>query len=430
MCLSLAFIHSFSQTQITINGKSETVYPINGTEPFTAFEIQPLHEIFASKKIAGFGESTHGTHEFYTTRLQFLKFLVSECGYKAVAFEATYGGGLFINDYVRYGKGNFDSVFLKLEFRVYNYQEIKDIIKWMRDYNNNKKEDEKISFYGFDMQTFYGPIQYLDQEINASSFAGKDEFNRIIQVIKNNKTENYKTVEQMSDKTVPDKLIKAYDELKKWFSTNSVGLSKVFSEKKKKQLELCLEDFKMAVLNSNSTLANRDSCMATMVSSIQQIENSGIMLYGHMLHIGRMDDFMNTGTHRFTPMGEYLKNKYGTGYYPVGLIFSEGGFTASEIKKEKNKPVSTSPKELHIKDDKRHSMSNQFSKTGINAFFIPFTQHPHPVFSSIQSTFSIPENYFPRNSMMYTISITPDVMFDGLIYVKETSGMRDVGIGD
>src|SRR6476620_11518077 len=109
MCLSLAFIHSFSQTQITINGKSETVYPINENEPFTASEVQPLREIFASKKIAGFGESTHGTHEFYTTRLQFLKFLVTECGYRAVSFESSYGSALFINDYVRDGKGNLDS---------------------------------------------------------------------------------------------------------------------------------------------------------------------------------------------------------------------------------------------------------------------------------------------------------------------------------
>jgi len=380
LSLALAFTNAFSQTQITINGNPETVYPIIENEAFTASEIKPLREIFISKKIAGFGESTHGTHEFYTTRLQFLKFLVSECGYRTVALESGYGIGLFVNDFVRDGKGNIDSAVHKLDFWMYRFQEARDLLQWLRNYNSNKKEDEKVSFYGFDMQTFYPPIQYLDQEINAFSFNGKDEFNRIIQVIKDNRSENYKTIAQLSDKTVPEKLMNAYEELKKWFSANGNDLGKLFPEKKKKQLELCVEDFKMAVLNSRFMPGFRDSCMSVVAGDIQKIENSGIMLYGHMGHLGRQEPSGSNMNVMYKSMGAHLKDKYGTSYYPVGLIFSEGEFTAFEDKKENRKLVLGPLKEFKIKDDKRHVLSGQFSKAGINSFFIPFTQRPHAVF--------------------------------------------------
>jgi erythromycin esterase len=421
----LLFSAAFAQTQVNIGGNTETVYPLDGNGSLSSLKTTTLRDIFSSKKIAGFGESTHGTHEFYTTRLQMLQFLVTQCGYKVVALESGYGTCLYVNDFVRDGKGNIDSAQNKLDFWMYRFQEARDLLEWLRNYNSNKKEDEKVSFYGFDMQTFYPPIQYLDQEINASSLNGKDEFNRIIQVIKDNRTDNYKRIEQMSDKMLPEKLINAYEELKKWFSSNENALTKVFSEKKKNQLEFCVEDFKMAVMNSKFMPGFRDSCMAVVAANIQQIENSGIMLYGHMGHLGRQEPFSNNNINiMFRSMGAWLKDKYGTSYYPVGLIFSEGGFTAFEDQKVNRKLVLGPLKEFKIKKDKDHYVSGQFSKTGINTFFIPFTQRPHPVFSNTQRTFNIPQDFYERNTMTYSINFTPDVMFDGLIYVKETTGLK------
>jgi erythromycin esterase len=414
-----------AQTQVNIGGATETVYPLDDKGSLTSLQTTALRDLFSSKKIAGFGESTHGTHEFYTTRLQFLELLVTKCGYRTVAFESGYGSCLFVNDYVRDGKGELDTMVKKLEFWNYQNQDVRDLLKWIRSYNTNKKEEEKISFYGFDMQTFYSPIQYLEQEINASSLQNKDEFNRIIQVINDNRSENYKQINQMADKTVPDKLMKAYEDLKVWFSKNEIDMNKVFSKKKTEQLRYCIEDFKMAVLNSKSIFGFRDSCMAVMTEHIQHIENSGIMLYAHMAHLGRVDpsNYFDINTVNKS-MGAYLNDKYGTYYFPVGLIFSKGSLTAIEDKKVNNKLVYGGAKVFTLKEDKSHVLSSQLGETGINSFFIPFTKRPHPVFSKIQRTFRIPQDFYERNAMMYSINYTPDVMLDGLIYVKETTGIK------
>ena len=59
---TLLLIHSaFSQTQVTLAGKTEIVYPTDSLESASSENVA-LREIFISKKIAGFGESTHGTH--------------------------------------------------------------------------------------------------------------------------------------------------------------------------------------------------------------------------------------------------------------------------------------------------------------------------------------------------------------------------------
>jgi erythromycin esterase len=333
-----------------------------------------------------------------------------------------------VNDYVRGGNGNIDSIPSKLEFDNLKIREVKDLLTWIRNYNSNKKEEDKVSFYGFDIQTFYSPIQYLEQEINAADINDKDAFNKLIMVVKEARKENYKTVNQMEDKTTPDRLLKLHDALQAWFDAHADGLHQAFSEKKVKQLQLCLDDFELAILNSNYRPGFRDSCMAVMAQRIQQLENNGIMLYGHMMHLGRQDPAVNyVISGQVKPMGQYLADVYGSSYYPVGIIMREGAVVAYEIRREKNQAVMGDIKEFTIKENKDHKMSAQLSKTGIKTFFIPFTTHPHPVFSSVQKTFSITDAYFPRNAMMYSISYTPDVMFDGMIFIDEATGVKREG---
>ncbi|TGU60690.1 erythromycin esterase family protein, partial [Mesorhizobium sp. M00.F.Ca.ET.186.01.1.1] len=39
-------------------------------------------------------------------------------------------------------------------FAIYNTQEMADLLSWMRTYNEKQPADQKIHFYGFDMQRY------------------------------------------------------------------------------------------------------------------------------------------------------------------------------------------------------------------------------------------------------------------------------------
>src|ERR1035438_5470516 len=105
--LSLLFLLSlqcFSQVNVKLGKKDETVYMVTPNETNDLTELIPLETLFKNKKIVGMGESTHGTKEFFNMKAKMFKFLVTHCGYRIFAIEATYGGTLKVNDYVLYNK--------------------------------------------------------------------------------------------------------------------------------------------------------------------------------------------------------------------------------------------------------------------------------------------------------------------------------------
>ena len=162
--LSLLFLLSlqcFSQVNVKLGKKDETVYMVTPNETNDLTELIPLETLFKNKKIVGMGESTHGTKEFFNMKAKMFKFLVTHCGYRIFAIEATYGGTLKVNDYVLYNKDNVLNAMKGMEFWTWDTEEVRDLIEWMRTYNAGRAENEKLKFYGFDCQSFKGPTNAL-----------------------------------------------------------------------------------------------------------------------------------------------------------------------------------------------------------------------------------------------------------------------------
>ncbi len=100
-------------------------------------------------EIIGLGEATHGNKEFQELKLTLLKKLVKDENVRAFALECDFSEGMEIDSYVKSGKfqKNPSKIF---SFPIYHTNEMNDLINWIKKYNQN--HDEKISFYGFDMQ--------------------------------------------------------------------------------------------------------------------------------------------------------------------------------------------------------------------------------------------------------------------------------------
>ena len=102
-------------------------------------------------KVVGLGEATHGNSDFQDLKLEVLKTLVEKNNLKSFAIEADFGEGMIINNYIHGNKRaeNISSVF---SFNIYHTKNMNDLINYMFDYNQKAKDEDKLSFYGFDMQ--------------------------------------------------------------------------------------------------------------------------------------------------------------------------------------------------------------------------------------------------------------------------------------
>ena len=103
-------------------------------------------------QVYALGEATHGNADFQRLRLTVLRQLVEDCGVRAFALEADFGEAMLVDRYIQGGEGTAEDALSNLSFTIYHTQEMAELIDWMRDYNAAAPEDDRLTFYGFDMQ--------------------------------------------------------------------------------------------------------------------------------------------------------------------------------------------------------------------------------------------------------------------------------------
>ncbi|MBI3864292.1 MAG: erythromycin esterase family protein [Planctomycetia bacterium] len=119
-------------------------------------DLAPLKAAIGDARIVSLGESTHGSREIFQMKHRLLEFLVSEMGFTIFSIEANMPESYRLNDYVLRGEGNPDQLIGGMYFWTWNTREVKDMVEWMRKFNQSAKAEgnsRHVEFTGFDMQT-------------------------------------------------------------------------------------------------------------------------------------------------------------------------------------------------------------------------------------------------------------------------------------
>ena len=114
-------------------------------------DLQPLKRVWRDAQVVGLGEATHGTREFYQVKHRLIEFLVRELGFTAVVFESSFSNCQRINDYVLHGRGSRDSALTRQGWVVFDIEEMRALIDWMRTYNRTVPDERKVRFLGMDV---------------------------------------------------------------------------------------------------------------------------------------------------------------------------------------------------------------------------------------------------------------------------------------
>lgn len=134
-------------------------------------QLDELAALVANKRLVLLGEASHGTHEFYDLRAALTRRLVSEHGFAAVAVEGDWPDALRADRYIR-GLGDDErseealSAFERFPRWMWRNEDVASLIDWLRAYNLERVENERIGFYGLDLYSLHASmravIAYLD----------------------------------------------------------------------------------------------------------------------------------------------------------------------------------------------------------------------------------------------------------------------------
>jgi len=131
----------------------DNAHPIHSVTAESGFDdLQAFKAIVGDARIVSLGEATHGSREVFQMKHRLLEFLVKEMGFTTFAIEASLPDCLPINEYVLTGTGDLEEVVAGQGFYVYNTEEVRDMVEWMRRYNADPKTKRKVTFYGVDVQ--------------------------------------------------------------------------------------------------------------------------------------------------------------------------------------------------------------------------------------------------------------------------------------
>lgn len=425
--LSLFCFYSFSQTTIKLGSSEEKVYPFELNQSNLYLDWTKSNKNFDSVKVFGMGEATHGTKEFFEIKAKTFEYLVTNCNYKVFGIEAAYGECCYINDYLYSGVGNIDTIMQYFSFWTWRTEEVKELLLWIREYNKQKSENAKISFYGFDMQDVYWNVKYFFDFLKSDTSAYIDNLksnnNPYLSKSKNQIYELFK------DSMYRDTLELFNNELIKWLNENETKLKQKYSNKRIEQLRLCLINYGQAMGNfKHDEYEYRDNCMAINIISIQNLENAKMFLWAHNGHItlAHSPGFkINIGA----PMGGFLQKEFGLKYYSLGFVFNQGSFNArkyvSNTKKDTIKYQSTNNKwhlelrECSVSVYKKNTLSNALSSSGLDNFFVDIRASDNSIFSKPLLTYTIGGIFY--NKKTSSGFIIAKKQFDGLIYISKTT---------
>ena len=272
-------------------------------------EDMAIHE---NVKVIGLGEASHGNAEFQELKLEVLKVLAEKYNVDCFAMEMDYGEGVIINDYINGHSGmSIDEVMSSINFTIYRTEDIRDLIEWMKDYN--QLHDNQLSFYGFDLQNPDVDLKLILDFAADNSIAEGEGLADIFDGYLNGNASFRDTG-----------LSEGFEMLSSLGTALKTGREAYQDLYNYDRILDCIEN----VLRARELAARydgddgmvegaqyRDRMMALKVIELSEsLDESRMMITGHNGHIGYAGNYTRT-------MGSFIRDELGDSYYAIGTDY-------------------------------------------------------------------------------------------------------------
>ena len=351
-------------------------------------------------RLVGLGEATHGNSDFQDLKLEVLKTLVEKNNLKSLAIEADFGEGMIINNYI-HGNKRDENISRIFSFNIYHTKNMNDLINYMFDYNQKAKDEDKLSFYGFDMQNPEKSMELILDFCKENNILQERDLEKEFSFIKDEKFK----ISQLKDKE--DLLL----EIKAHVDSLSSNSARLIS----RALTNVLDSVKYYDLDFNDYVKVnnvRDKLMAGNVKWISDFEKSKgsnlLLISGHNGHIAKSEKF-------YEPMGSHLKKIFGEKYFIIGTDFYKGIVNINEAGPDNKRSNHT-----FVSADPLAYSARKFK----GKYYLDFTKvkdgETFDLINKEINMVSLGEGYSPLMKFMprtYRVKEVPKDLYDAMIFV-------------
>ncbi|HEY0667965.1 MAG TPA: erythromycin esterase family protein [Sphingobacteriaceae bacterium] len=313
LLLPFILFKSYAQTEDLVNELNRRAIPIDSTVSFTqpkGLELSNLFKKLSDYKALGIGEATHGTHEFFVTKANFIKRLLAFNQFDRIGLEAPYAEVEDLNQYILKGEGNLNEILKSFRQYTYETREFADLVNYIKAYNTTARV--KVLFYGYDFQSPYKVIRNI-RSILKDTLA-LSAANSLISTFHSLSNELY------GHQVNVDTYRKILHDSEKMYKE----LNKVVEPAHLKYLN----NYRQFLLMNNPQFSNnmgkaseiRDSLMARNIMN-EVTDGHCVLIWAHNGHVQK------TANKFSKSMGERLAHSLKSAYAAIGLATYEGFYT-------------------------------------------------------------------------------------------------------
>ena len=363
-------------------------------------------------RITALGEATHGNREFQQLKREVFEILVEKNDIRALVIEGDCGGCAVINQYIQGGAGDDREMTKLLGYRLYRTDDMQELIRWMRGYNETVPEEGKVRLYGMDVQNCTFNIRVLkefyaqaDPEEAADVSSHLDDL--------------FGTEEDGYDKERTDEIIAYTDTLAEDLENNREAYLEASDIDSYFRACLSAEALNRYINyreKENFSHRYRDESMKAMVDRIlafeEQEHESELMLASHNGHMTKNQ------SSRFTFLGKFLHDELKDAYFAIGTDFY---ITSCNLPGDNGRIIkefcSDDPLAFNMKDSPLDKGLLIFSDVDKESSLYPYINKSIP-------TGSLGEAYTPLMLLwknQYQIYFAPEDMYDAMILYYRTT---------
>ncbi len=118
-------------------------------------DLEPLRAIVGNANVVALADGTHGTHEYFTTKLRIIEFLVTRMGFDTLALEGTFPQIARVDAYVQGQPVDIRTAIFpqqnEIDYHFWAVDEFIAVADWLRNYNLSRGDKPAVSVAGIDV---------------------------------------------------------------------------------------------------------------------------------------------------------------------------------------------------------------------------------------------------------------------------------------
>lgn len=292
------------------------------------------------------GEATHGTHEFYQTRIEITQELIRKKGFMAVAIEGDWPDAYSVHRYLQGDTSqlrNALDVFQRFPTWMWRNKTMLPFLEWLRSFNDKLTLSKKIGFFGLDLYSLNASAQavinYLLKVDPRAALRAKERYSCFDHFDNDPQTYGYLTnlgIKKPCIKEVVDQLIELQHHAFTYVRKDGVASAdEYFITTQNARVVKDAEHYYRSMFEGRVSSWNvRDIHMAETVNNIADHleahfnKPAKLIIWAHNSHVGdaRATELGEKGE---INIGQLIKEQHPAHTYSIGFTTYTGTVTAS-----------------------------------------------------------------------------------------------------